>query len=65
MGLILSGSGGWKHKDGQEEEIRSEFTGKGLMGFSFILLDEQRNSRLTCSRFISNIPKNEMCVKYV
>jgi hypothetical protein len=61
MELILSDSSGWKHKNEQEEEIRSEFTEKGLMVLSFILLDEQQNSRFTCSRFIFSIPKHEIC----
>jgi hypothetical protein len=39
MGLILSDSSGWVHKDKQEEEIRSDFTEKGLMVLPFILLD--------------------------
>jgi hypothetical protein len=43
----------WNHKDEQEEEIRSKFTEKGLMVFSFILLDEERNSRFTCSSLFS------------
>jgi len=61
MGLILSDSSGWKHKDGQEEEIRSEFIGKRLMGLSFILLDEQRNSRLTCSRYFQYFKERNAC----
>jgi hypothetical protein len=65
MELILSNSSGWNHKNEQEEEIRSEFTEKGLMVLSFILLDEQQNSRFTCSRFIFSIPKHEILLKYV
>ena len=65
MELILSNSSGWKHKNEQEEEIRSEFTEKGLMVLAFILLDEQRNSRFTCSRFIFSIPKHEIRLRYV
>jgi len=48
MELIPSESSGWKHKNKQEEEIRSEFTEKGFMVLTLILLDEQRNSRFNC-----------------
>jgi len=65
MELILSDNSGWKRKNVKEEEIRSEFTEKGLMVLFFILLDEERNSRPACLRFIFNFTKHEIRLKYV
>jgi hypothetical protein len=64
-GIILSERSGCIRKDEQEEEIRSEFTENGHMVLSFILLDEQRNGRFTCSSFIFSNPKPEIRLNYV
>jgi hypothetical protein len=65
MGLTLSDGSGWVHRDEQEEEIRSKFTERKLMVLFFILLDEERYGRFTCSRFIFSNPKHEIRLNYV